>query len=491
MIAQDRKNSQVFRNYSAAKVPLVLPSTLDFQLLEAFVLLQKANAGEALAQHELGLRYLFGKGFPADTEKAAFWIQKAAEQNLPIANYNLGILYMHSCGVEWNPFEAFKHFRAAADNDMPEALYVLGLIYSENLAVQRNWLKMYECIKRAADQGFDAAKEIQKELERHGLNKTTADSIVPSEEHAKTSEAQSMKPDTGFNLVYIDFHTDTATTIEDTTLIREAYRSFRSSTSEPVGEVPTSRLDSTSQFQLVRAAAAGNPEALCVIGRCYEKGLGVQRDLILAAVYYVRAIRLDSYRAPTLLWKLMNTEEFTRHLGAKSAIGDPDALYVWSGLTTVGFSKLLNEKQAFELLQRAANAGHIPAMVELGSCYFVGRWTQRDQNKAVEWWNRASRLGNLEADVRLATANILGQVHTQELDASLAILRNTAKEGCLLSDLTLAYCYEKGIGVQQNKGEAYDIYHRTMMRGSESAYRALRQMHDELRPKEKEFQMSD
>jgi TPR repeat protein len=90
--AQEKKKSLAFRNYEALTIPFVLPSTLDYQLLEAFVLMQKANAGESAAQHELGLRYLFGKGFPADTVKAAFWIQKAASQNLPLAQYNLGIL---------------------------------------------------------------------------------------------------------------------------------------------------------------------------------------------------------------------------------------------------------------------------------------------------------------------------------------------------------------------------------------------------------------
>ncbi len=66
-------------------------------------------------------------------------------------------------------------------------------------------------------------------------------------------------------------------------------------------------------------------------------------------------------------------------------------------------------------------------MVELGSCYFTGRWIQQDRDKAVELWNRASKLGSREADIRLATANVLGQIHTQELSTALSILRSTAK----------------------------------------------------------------
>jgi TPR repeat protein len=251
----------------------------------------------------------------------------------------------------------------------------------------------------------------------------------------------------------------------------------------------TATLDTITQSLLSKVARSGNPEALCLLGRCYEHGLNVRRDIMLAGVYYLRALHLDSYRAPALLWKLMNTEEFARELELRSSKNDPDALYIWSGLTSIGFSKMLNEKQAFDLLQRAAAAGLVPAIVELGSCYFTGRWVKQNRDKTVELWNRASALGSLEADIRIAAANILDQIHTQEASKSFSILQNTAKEGSLLSDLTLAYCYEKGIGLPQNKGEAYRIFHKSMVRGSETAFHALRSMHDEIRPPDEIFHM--
>jgi TPR repeat protein len=290
--------------------------------------------------------------------------------------------------------------------------------------------------------------------------------------------------------LFIDFHTDTISIVADTTLIREASQGLNiSSHTASSDDMPNTKLDSSTQSLLSETAISGNPEALCLLGRCYERGLNVHRDIIVAGVYYLRAFILNSNRAPALLWKLMNTEEFTRELELRSSKNDPDALYIWSGLTSIGFSKMLNEKQAFDLLQRAASAGHIPAIIELGSCYFTGRWTKQNRDKAIELWNQASALGSLEADIRLAAANVLGQIHTQELGKSLSILQYTAKEGSLLSDLTLAYCNEKGIGFPQNKGEAYRIFHKSMLRGSETAFHALRTMHDEIRPPDEKFQM--
>ncbi len=430
LVAQEQKKPQAFRNYESFSVPLVLPSTLDLQLLEEFVLMQKANAGESPAQHELGLRYLFGKGFPTDTAKASYWIQKAANQHLPLAQFNLGILLMNGSGVEWNPFEAFRQFRSAAEQDVPEALYVMGLMYTEELVVPRSWSKAYSLFKKSAELGLEAAKVTKKEMERRGLDKTdTVDIALPKKEHPNNNSIKSMPNDTGSSLMFIDFHTDTTSTIEDTTLIRETYQGIDTLSHTIITEKTSPvNLDSRIQSFLYRVANSGNPEALCLLGRCYEHGLNVQKNIILASVYYLCALHLDSYRAPALLWKLMNTEEFAHELELRSSKNDPDALYVWSGLTSIGFSKMLNEKQAFDLLQRAASTGQVPAIIELGSCYFTGRWTMQDRDKAVQLWKQASALGSVEADIRLAAANVLGQIHTEELSKAFSLLRTTAEE---------------------------------------------------------------
>lgn len=491
--AEDKKKPQAFRSYESSLAPLVLPSTLDLQILEAFMLMQKANDGESPAQHELGLRYLFGKGFSVDTAKAFYWIKKAADQHLPLAQYNLGILLMNGSGVQWNPFEAFKQFSAAAEQDVPEALYVMGLMYTDELIVPRSWPKAYAYFKRAVELGLDAAKIAKKEMERRGLDKTsTTDILTARNEHPKNNAKRSMPSDTEYSMLFIDFHTDTTSTIEDTTLIHETYQGIDTlSNKATTTNTATTNLDSSAQSFLLKVAKSGNPEALCLLGRCYEHGLNVRKDIILAGVYYLRALHLDSYRAPALLWRLMNTEEFARGLELRSSKNDPEALYIWSGLTSIGFSKMLNEKQAFDLLQRAASAEYAPAIIELGSCYFTGKWTEQNRNKAVELWKQASTFGSLEADIRIAAANVLDQIHTQELNESLSILQSTAKEGSLLSDLTIAYCYEKGIGLAQNKGEAYRIFRKSMLRGSEAAFHALRNMYDEIRPPDKEFQLTD
>jgi uncharacterized protein len=137
---------------------------------DEFMLVRNANAGDPLAQHELGLRYLTRNGFPADTVKAAFWIRKAADQKLRTARYNYGLLLNNGWGVPWNPFEAYRQFHSAAVDGMTEAEYVTGLLLTDNLTVPRDYGEAYRWESIAADSGYEPAREVLREFKRRGIN---------------------------------------------------------------------------------------------------------------------------------------------------------------------------------------------------------------------------------------------------------------------------------------------------------------------------------
>ncbi|MBI5463428.1 MAG: sel1 repeat family protein [Ignavibacteriales bacterium] len=469
--------------------PFVREIDLNAELLETFVVMQKANAGDISAMHELGLRYLEGRTVPADTIKGALWIAKAAGLGLPVAQFNLGILYTHGWGVAWNPFEAFKTFRAAAEQDMDIAQFLFGLQYTEGLVVPRSYRTAYTWIKRAADKGYDAAKGVAAEfVEKDLLNK---DSTF-AEPAANDKKKKHAKADSTLSPVFLSFHTDTSRNVSDSVLIAEAVKELSpknpAALRQPKANVP---LDSAWRNELLRAASSGNPEALVVIGRFFERGTAVRQDPVLAATYYFRALRLDSPRAPGLLWELMQTNKFQQEFDLRTKANDPDALYVWAGITAVGFSKLLDEKQALQQLQRAVAVGHVPAMIELGLCYLGGRWVQRDPLKGGVLWQQAMNLGSPEARIRLATAVVLGELSASDPQEALKVLKSAAQEGSLIAQSAIGLCYEQGIGVARDKGEAATWYRKAATRGSQIAYRSLRRMHDEIRPADKEFQLEE
>jgi TPR repeat protein len=454
--------------------PLVLPSMLDY------------HAGRAVAQHELGVRHLIGKGFQADTLKAFEWIRKAAEQGLPLAQFNLGILYMNGFGTPWNPFKAFNNYRAAAEGGVPEASYMLGVAFSEDFIVPRSWSVAYGYFQQAGDRGYAPAQRAAAEIKRRKLDQAVPPDVVKSAKASKASSAPRMAIDTSFSLLFVDFTTDTAATVGDTTLLKDAVRSLERDESDR-DEQPIA-VDSNLVVRIVEAAQYGNPEAWCMLGRFYERGTGMPRDLLRAAEAYIRAVRVDSPRAAGLLWNLVRSDGFNRDLKAQTDIRNPAASFVWSGLTSLKFSDVLSPEQAVRLLDEAAGKGHEASMIELGLCAMTGRWMDQDRGRAIEVWTRAASSGSLEAQIRLAITTILGNPTEVLVGPAIALLDSSVLHGSVIAEAALAYCAEHGIGMRQDVGEAYRIYHRTMIRGSEPSFLALKRMHDALRPADKEFQ---
>jgi len=66
-----------------AKPQPAAPAPEERPLSEFQRLLQAAEAGNALAQHQLVLRFQIGAGVPLDWQEAVYWSRRAAEQGDP------------------------------------------------------------------------------------------------------------------------------------------------------------------------------------------------------------------------------------------------------------------------------------------------------------------------------------------------------------------------------------------------------------------------
>ena len=494
LLAQTQPNSPVFKNYKPPpQPPMIVASDEIYQMAQAFVVARKANAGDVVAQNELALRYLFGKGVETDTAKAAFWWQRAADQNMLVARFNLAILYFHGWGVPWNPFEAYRQFHIAAEEDMPDAQLALGDLLTENLIVPRDWVKAYEWVKKAADAGYKPAKDALPEFAKNLPGASRDSSAVP----------KSAAPNSGGSgLVFIRFAEDTTSTHNERALLNEAFQSAGPEVRKALGLSrlldSSATVDSASINAMRLAADAGSPEALTVLGRCYQRGVELPQDPVLAAEMYIRAIRFDSPQATELLWKLVQEKEFFPRLKARAAQDDPNAQFVWAGLVALRFDPILAQggayltgSQAFNLLKKAGARNHVQALIETGLCYYAGRWVPQDQEKALEVWNQAAKLGSREAEIRATIVEMRIQKTAGKSDDAVAKLARWTDEGSVLAGVGLGYCYEAGLGVAPSKAIAARLYRAAAQRGSQDAYRALRRMHDEIRPEGKEFKLED
>jgi hypothetical protein len=58
-----------------------------------------AERGDALAETQMGILYLNGRGVMRDAALALEWLNRAAAQGEPNAEFNLGVMYHEGTGV--------------------------------------------------------------------------------------------------------------------------------------------------------------------------------------------------------------------------------------------------------------------------------------------------------------------------------------------------------------------------------------------------------
>ena len=93
-----------------------------------------AKAGNADAQHLLGLMYYMGRGVPQDYPQAFQWHRKAALQGKADAQYVVGAMYYTGNAVPQDQKHAVTWFRKAAEQGHAEAQHALGLMYRYHVA---------------------------------------------------------------------------------------------------------------------------------------------------------------------------------------------------------------------------------------------------------------------------------------------------------------------------------------------------------------------
>jgi uncharacterized protein len=465
----------------------------DDELWDAFMLVEKANSGDAPAMHELGISYLMGRNFTPDTVKAAYWIGRAAAKHLWTAEYNYSILLNNGWGVDWNPFEAFRLVKETAERHMTEAEYMYGLFCVEGLVIPADYPEAYRWISMAADSGYTPAKDILKEFAQRGLlsrMRRHAPAEPAGQGGGKNSSPALQNP--ALQPVILDVSEDTVAQPGDSVLVSEALRQGQTVADTAVVDQEGLRFSPEKIAKLGKQAEAGSPEALTLLGRIFQEGAGVPRDRVRAAACYVRAIRLDSPRSPYLLWKMLHDDdEFFAELKRKVDDGDPAAAFAWSGIVDFGFDNQLTQSQALGLLVSSAERKYTEAIVQLGICYYSGHWVRQDRERAMNLFFEAARLGSPEAKVRLNAIGIESSVNGANVSALVDSLRSASADGSLLAQSVLGYCYQTGRGVTRDVARAVDWYRQAWQRGSRTAAAALRKMYDDLRPTDKEYRIPD
>jgi hypothetical protein len=121
--------------------------------------IESAKAGDAHAQHGLGMLYEMGQGVPyADPKSASEWYQKAAAQNYAPAVNNLARLYADGRGVKQDVPKAIELWSKAAEAGNTTARFNLGLQYAAGIGVKKDMKKAAAYLLQAAESGLPEAQ---------------------------------------------------------------------------------------------------------------------------------------------------------------------------------------------------------------------------------------------------------------------------------------------------------------------------------------------
>ena len=141
---QDDEQSKVLDNVlTATRQETILGIQEPIQGTDVNRTLNRANAGDSIAQYEMGLRYADGEGVPQNYQDAMAWFAKAAENGNSKAQWKLGLGYMKGIGVPHDERKAVVWFKRAANQGDVRAQSALSDAYLSGRGIPRDYVCAY------------------------------------------------------------------------------------------------------------------------------------------------------------------------------------------------------------------------------------------------------------------------------------------------------------------------------------------------------------
>lgn len=371
-------------------------------------LLAKAQAGDAIAQYNLGLLYHEGQGVPKDYAEAATWWRKAADQGDATAQWSLGTLYNFGQGVPRDYRQAAFWYLQAADQGNAEAQVYLGQLYDLGQGVQQDYTQAAVWYRKSADQGNANAQFALAKLyfNGDGLPKDEAIAVVWTRKAAEQGLASAQ---VALGLSY------------------EAGRGLPQDYAE-------------AAFWYRKAAAQGNATAQHCLGLLYYKGKGVHKD-----------------RAQAAEWERKSTEQRDSTAELPQAVAgflppNPQEPY---GEPPV-FSQVRADLIA-DLINKASQSGGELYQERVGDLYEKGEGLggNPDYGLAAAWYHRAAVNGVAGAQNSLGVLYVRGAGVPLDYGQAAALFQQAADKGLANAQYNLAVLYYSAEGVPQNFSEAY------------------------------------
>jgi TPR repeat protein len=251
---------------------------------------------------------------------------------------------------------------------------------------------------------------------------------------------------------------------------------------------------------LLAAAIQGSAAAQGALGECYEKGLGVPKDIEIARSFYARSAA-NGYEESRDSLSRLDDSRITRSGGGGGGGGGllledkqgeipssteaaAAASILLQSCNNDGVDGLPAEREAISVwgkvtladLKRAAKRGDPAAQQVLGARYHEGDGVRQDYAQAALWYGKAAAQGFARAQLDLGTLHAQGLGMPLDYSEAVRWFRMAAERGDSLALYTLGACYEDGSGVEPDIEQACYWYRRAAEQGFEAARDTLREL---------------
>ena len=310
-------------------------------------------------------------GFEANGDSAFHYYYQASENGYADASYKVGTYML---GEDMYP-QAFNMFMNAARGGSVDGIFLVGLMRQEGLGCEADPVEAYNCFDLIAHRADDPRGYHYMGLARLQGNGCRQDEMLGK---LYLDTAAAMGYASSYYLLAICYmqgygcEPDSAKTIS---CLEQAVAGGNVQAMNLLGDIYEEEEDFDKAVRYYQMGAdLNNPEAICNLGYCYEKGQGVILSFKKATELYRQAAAMNHPRA-------------TRMLAACYLEG-------------TGVDKDVNE--ALKLFSTAAELGDVQAMYLLGSIYEDGdEGVKKDIKEAKKWYKKAAAEGYEPAQAAL------------------------------------------------------------------------------------------
>lgn len=469
----------------------------------------EAQAGNALAMHDLGRMRADGLGCEIDPEQAQEWYAKALTAFLAVENekpgryveYRIGKMYAAGHGTAKDYEEAAGWFSASAAQGYKYAQYSLAGLYFRGQGVARNYEEALRLYTRSAEQDFPYASYELGKLYRDGIGcEKDAGEAALNFQNAfagfRALEKNSHDDRLQYRIGWMLFHG--VGTDQDETAARDWFeKSARLGNPHAQYQLAKIILADTASgpeqisralHWLTQAAEAGQDCAQYALGKLYRDGGPLEKDIAKAMALFEQAAEQDNSFAAYALGRLLldggdeqpakDVPTALRWLRRSAELGNQFAQYRLGKLLLSGEHTPKDAAAAIRWFTAAADQGNAFAEYALAMIYLKGEDAPLNPALALELLKRSAGRDNQFAQYRLGRLLLQGELVPKEIPEAVRWLSASAEQGNQFAQYALGKLYLIGKDVPRDKDAAVRWFTLAAAQGNEYAQYFLDHMDD-------------